>query len=160
MGFCPVFLGILPYSWQNASRDTTCEQVTPIHMFPRHQSLFFSIYKIWTCLCSCIQVDQVILSAVRIYYISYPSCQSTLTRPFCHIFSALVALILWILCELKTLSSHDWSHVLPDALGVRLNIGRYACNLGAQLRAFSMPDTAGSHITGSPLYICLHLCCS
>ena len=26
MGFCPVCLGILPYSWQNTSRDTTCEQ--------------------------------------------------------------------------------------------------------------------------------------
>ena len=45
--------------------------------------------------------------------------------------------------------------MLPDALGVRLNIGGYACNLGAQLCAFPMPDMAGSHITGSPLYICL-----
>ena len=62
-------------------------------------------------------------------------------------------------CELKTLSSHDWSRVLPDALGVRLNIGGYACNLGAQLCAFPMPDMAGSHIPGSPLYICLYLCC-
>ena len=44
--------------------------------------------------------------------------------------------------------------VLPDALGVRLNIGGYACNLDAQLCAFPMPDMAGSHITGSPLYIC------
>ena len=26
MGFCPVCLGILPYSWQNTSRDITCEQ--------------------------------------------------------------------------------------------------------------------------------------
>ena len=63
-------------------------------------------------------------------------------------------------CELKTLSSHDWSRVLPDALGVRLNIGGYACNLGQRSYAhFSMPDMAGSHIAGSPLYICLHLCC-
>ena len=56
-------------------------------------------------------------------------------------------------------TSHGWSHVLPDALGVRLNIGGYACNLGTQLCAFPMPDMAGSHITGSPLYICLYLCC-
>ena len=49
---------------------------------------------------------------------------------------------------------------IPDALGVRLNIGGYTCNLGAQLCAFSMPDTADSHIAGSPLYICLHLCYS
>ena len=62
-------------------------------------------------------------------------------------------------CELKTLSSHDWSRVLPDALGVRLNIGGYACNLGQRSYAhFPMPDMAGSHIAGSPLYICLHLC--
>ena len=45
--------------------------------------------------------------------------------------------------------------MLPDALGVRLNIGGYACNLDAQLCAFPMPDMAGSHITGSPLYIFL-----
>ena len=56
--------------------------------------------------------------------------------------------------ELKTLSSHDWSRVFPDALGVRLNIGGYACNLGQRSYAhFSMPDMAGSHIAGSPLYI-------
>ena len=46
--------------------------------------------------------------------------------------------------------------MLPDALGVRLNIGGYACNLGQRSYAhFSMPDMAGSHIAGSPLYICL-----
>ena len=28
-----------------------------------------------------------------------------------------------------------------------------------KMSAFSMPDMAGSHITGSPLYICLYLCC-
>ena len=27
MAFCPVCLGILPYSWQNTSRDITCEQL-------------------------------------------------------------------------------------------------------------------------------------
>ena len=31
MGFCPVCLGILPYSWQNTSRDITCEQLRHIH---------------------------------------------------------------------------------------------------------------------------------
>ena len=40
----------------------------------------------------------------------------------------------------------------------RLNISGYTCNLGcAQSCAFSMPDAAGPHITGSPLYICLYL---
>ena len=39
------------------------------------------------------------------------------------------------------------------------NIGGYACNLGQRSYAhFPMPDMAGSHITGSPLYICLYLC--
>jgi hypothetical protein len=27
-----------------------------------------------------------------------------------------------------------------------------------RIRTFPMPDTAGFHITGSPLYICLRLC--
>ena len=27
IAFCPVCLGILPYSWQNTSRDITCEQL-------------------------------------------------------------------------------------------------------------------------------------
>ena len=40
------------------------------------------------------------------------------------------------------------------------SLGGYACNLGQRSYAhFSMPDMAGSHIAGSPLYICLHLCC-
>ena len=30
MGFCPVCLGILPYSWQNTSRNITCEQLRQI----------------------------------------------------------------------------------------------------------------------------------
>ena len=30
MAFCPVCLGILPYSWQNTSRDITCEQLHKI----------------------------------------------------------------------------------------------------------------------------------
>ena len=71
----------------------------------------------------------------------------------------LLSSLFSLLRELKTLSSHDWSRVLPDALGVRLNIGGYACNLGQHSYAhFPMPDMAGSHIAGSPLYICLHLC--
>ena len=35
MAFCPVCLGILPYSWQNTSRDITCEQLLKIHHFFR-----------------------------------------------------------------------------------------------------------------------------
>ena len=31
MAFCPVCLGILPYSWQNTSRDITCEQLLCIN---------------------------------------------------------------------------------------------------------------------------------
>ena len=31
MAFCPVCLGILPYSWQNTSRDMTCEQLHSKH---------------------------------------------------------------------------------------------------------------------------------
>jgi hypothetical protein len=31
MAFCPVCLGILPYSWQNTSRDITCEQYLPVN---------------------------------------------------------------------------------------------------------------------------------
>jgi hypothetical protein len=42
----------------------------------------------------------------------------------------------------------------------RPNIGGYACYLDfAQICASSMPDTAGFHITGNPLHICLCLCC-
>jgi len=48
--------------------------------------------------------------------------------------------------------------VLPAALGGRPNIGGYACYLDfEQICASSMPDTAGFHITGNPLHICL--CC-
>lgn len=32
MAFCPVCLGILLYSWQNTSRNVTCEQ-QPRHIF-------------------------------------------------------------------------------------------------------------------------------
>ena len=61
--------------------------------------------------------------------------------------------------ELEKLDGEDARRILPDALGVRLNIGGYACNLGLRRYAlFPMPDMAGPHITGSPLYICLHLC--
>ena len=33
IAFCPVCLGILPYSWQNTSRDITCEQLHFIYSF-------------------------------------------------------------------------------------------------------------------------------
>ena len=38
MGFCPVCLGILPYSWQNTSRDITCEQLRnlSVHIVLNH----------------------------------------------------------------------------------------------------------------------------
>ncbi len=34
IGFCPVCLGILPYSWQNTSQDTTCEQLRKYPLNP------------------------------------------------------------------------------------------------------------------------------
>ena len=41
MGFCPVCLGILSYTWQNTSRNITCEQLRLILVY--HKILVFPI---------------------------------------------------------------------------------------------------------------------
>ena len=38
MAFCPGCLGILPYSWQNTSRDITCEQLPKAAFFSQKGS--------------------------------------------------------------------------------------------------------------------------
>ena len=112
----------------------------------------------------CCLSKKIRLTQKRIYHIIIFFLRQVLFYIFLHIFYtisdiAIISSFLTPQYQSKEWTSHDWSHMLPDALGVRLNIGGYACNLGTQLCAFPMPDMAGSHITGSPLYICLYLCC-
>ena len=112
----------------------------------------------------CCLSKKIRLTQKRIYHIIIFFLRQVLFYIFLHVFYtisdiAIISSFLTPQYQSKEWTSHDWSHMLPDALGVRLNIGGYACNLGAQLCAFPMPDMAGSHITGSPLYICLYLCC-
>ena len=47
MGFCPVCLGILSYTWQNTSRNITCEQLLIIHFSqPKYQAVNLSLLSV------------------------------------------------------------------------------------------------------------------
>ena len=149
--FFKFFFHLHQQLWYNIMSSISCQ-----HFF----YIFFNFIQPNLCCLS----KKIRLTQKRIYHIIIFFLRQVLFYIFLHIFYtisdiAIISSFLTPQYQSKEWTSHDWSHMLPDALGVRLNIGGYACNLGTQLCAFPMPDMAGSHITGSPLYICLYLCC-
>ena len=107
----------------------------------------------------------IVLSTLfRIFYIYYPLIPVfpyIRQIPQCWLLTVSDHRCLNYLWIFKNFVNLTWleSRASQPLYAARLNIGGYACNLECvRIRTFSMPDTAGFHIIGSPLYICLYLC--
>ena len=97
MGFCPVCLGILPYSWQNTSRDITCEQLrmpTCIISYrsarqTTHHKIIY--YNFTGCNTNSFTVSDCITTLYVLSFYSYKSsCSFTSLLSAMHCFKAMI----------------------------------------------------------------------
>ena len=120
--FFKFFFHLHQQLWYNIMSSVSCQ-----HFF----YIFFNFIQPNLCCLS----KKIRLTQKRIYHIIIFFLRQVLFYIFLHIFYtisdiAIISSFLTPQYQSKEWTSHDWSHMLPDALGVRLNIGGYACNLG------------------------------